>query len=140
MHGARSPIRPDRRWPARVVLGVGYRHHLPAGRDLTRCCSRTHNNFTAPARVRFGGCAPRTRRTSSDRRRIARPVWPKTVVAGAAAHVHVSAMRKVFGADVITTVSDEATRITLPGGRFVVADSRPDLCKEHRYLFGTPYR
>jgi DNA-binding winged helix-turn-helix (wHTH) protein len=34
-------------------------------------------------------------------------VWPKTVDEEAALHVQVSALRKVLGADAITTVSDE---------------------------------
>jgi len=41
-------------------------------------------------------------------------VWPKMVVEEAALHVQVSALRKVLGADVITTVSGRGYQFTLP--------------------------
>src|SRR5271169_2550078 len=41
-------------------------------------------------------------------------VWPKMVVAEAALHVQVSALRKVLGADAITTVSGRGYQFTLP--------------------------
>jgi DNA-binding winged helix-turn-helix (wHTH) protein len=41
-------------------------------------------------------------------------VWPKTVVEEAALHVQVSALRKVLGADAITTVSGRGYQLTLP--------------------------
>jgi predicted ATPase/DNA-binding winged helix-turn-helix (wHTH) protein len=41
-------------------------------------------------------------------------VWPKTVVEEAALHVQVSALRKVLGADAITTVSGRGYQFTLP--------------------------
>jgi predicted ATPase/DNA-binding winged helix-turn-helix (wHTH) protein len=41
-------------------------------------------------------------------------VWPKTVVEDAALHVQVSALRKVLGADVISTVSGRGYQFTLP--------------------------
>src|SRR6266436_3603981 len=41
-------------------------------------------------------------------------VWPKMVVEEAALHVHVSALRKVLGADAITTVSGRGYQFTLP--------------------------
>ncbi|HEX4235732.1 MAG TPA: transcriptional regulator, partial [Caldimonas sp.] len=40
-------------------------------------------------------------------------VWPKTVVEEAALHVQVSALRKVLGADAITTVSGRGYQFTL---------------------------
>src|SRR5438477_4889305 len=41
-------------------------------------------------------------------------VWPKLVVEEAALHVQVSALRKVLGADAITTVSGRGYQFTLP--------------------------
>src|SRR5258707_6238663 len=41
-------------------------------------------------------------------------VWPKRVVEEAALHVQVSALRKVVGADAITTVSGRGYQFTLP--------------------------
>src|SRR5258706_10542940 len=41
-------------------------------------------------------------------------VWPKTVVEEAALHVQVCALRKVLGADAITTVSGRGYQFTLP--------------------------
>jgi len=41
-------------------------------------------------------------------------VWPKTVVEEAALHVQVSALRKVLGAEAITTVSGRGYQFTLP--------------------------
>jgi non-specific serine/threonine protein kinase len=41
-------------------------------------------------------------------------VWPKIVVEEAALHVQVSALRKVFGADAITTVSGRGYQFILP--------------------------
>jgi predicted ATPase len=41
-------------------------------------------------------------------------VWPKSVVEEAALHVQVSALRKVVGADAITTVSGRGYQFTLP--------------------------
>ena len=41
-------------------------------------------------------------------------VWPKAVVEEAALHVQVSALRKVLGADAITTVSGRGYQFTLP--------------------------
>src|SRR4051812_10532745 len=41
-------------------------------------------------------------------------VWPKIVVQEAALHVQVSALRKVLGADAITTVSGRGYQFTLP--------------------------
>src|SRR5260221_213167 len=41
-------------------------------------------------------------------------VWPKIVVEEAALHVQVSALRKVLGADAITTVSGRGCQFTLP--------------------------
>src|SRR6266480_4375089 len=41
-------------------------------------------------------------------------VWPKMVVEEAALHVQVSALRKVLGADAITTVSGRGYQCTLP--------------------------
>src|SRR5258705_7892570 len=41
-------------------------------------------------------------------------VWPTTVVEEAALHVQVSALRKVLGADAITTVSGRGSQFTLP--------------------------
>jgi predicted ATPase len=41
-------------------------------------------------------------------------VWPKTVVEEAALHAQVSALRKVVGADAITTVSGRGYQFTLP--------------------------
>src|ERR1700754_4352761 len=41
-------------------------------------------------------------------------VWPKTVVEEAALHVQVSALRKVIGADAITTVSGRGYQFTWP--------------------------
>jgi non-specific serine/threonine protein kinase len=41
-------------------------------------------------------------------------VWPKTVVEEAALHVQMSALRKVVGADAITTVSGRGYQFTLP--------------------------
>src|SRR5438132_4049685 len=41
-------------------------------------------------------------------------VWPKTVVEEAALHVQVSALRKVLGANAITTVSGRGYQFTLP--------------------------
>jgi non-specific serine/threonine protein kinase len=41
-------------------------------------------------------------------------VWPKIVVEEAALHVQVSALRKVLGADAITTVSGRGYQFTLP--------------------------
>src|SRR5258705_10967461 len=41
-------------------------------------------------------------------------VWPKVVVEEAALHVQVSALRKVLGADAITTVSGRGYQFTLP--------------------------
>src|SRR5580765_9054910 len=41
-------------------------------------------------------------------------VWPKMVVEEAALHVQVSVLRKVLGADAITTVSGHGYRFTLP--------------------------
>src|SRR5258706_4400453 len=41
-------------------------------------------------------------------------VWPKTVVEEAALHVQMSALRKVLGADTITTVSGRGYQFTLP--------------------------
>src|ERR1700692_2913521 len=41
-------------------------------------------------------------------------VWPKTVVEESALHVQVSALRKVLGADAITTVSGRGYQFTLP--------------------------
>src|SRR6201993_5588675 len=40
-------------------------------------------------------------------------VWPKTVVEEAALHVQVSALRKILGADAITTVSGRGYQFTL---------------------------
>src|SRR6266516_5582041 len=44
-------------------------------------------------------------------------VWPKLVVEEAALHVQVSALRKVLGADTITTVSGRGYQFTLPVAR-----------------------
>src|SRR6266851_5146344 len=41
-------------------------------------------------------------------------VWPKIVVEEAALHVQVSALRKVLGAEAITTVSGRGYQFTLP--------------------------
>src|SRR6202795_2339438 len=41
-------------------------------------------------------------------------VWPKMVVEEAVLHVQVSALRKVLGADAITTVSGRGYQFTLP--------------------------
>src|SRR6266705_496533 len=41
-------------------------------------------------------------------------VWPRMVVEEAALHVQVSALRKVLGADAITTVSGRRYQLTLP--------------------------
>jgi non-specific serine/threonine protein kinase len=41
-------------------------------------------------------------------------VWPKLVVEEAALHVQVSALRKVLGADAISTVSGRGYQLTLP--------------------------
>src|SRR5438067_13925197 len=41
-------------------------------------------------------------------------VWPKIVVEEAALHVQVSALRKVLGAEAITTVSGRGYQLTLP--------------------------
>src|SRR6266536_6088797 len=41
-------------------------------------------------------------------------VWPKMVVEEAALHVQVSALRKVLGANAITTVSGRGYQFTLP--------------------------
>src|SRR5712671_4777308 len=41
-------------------------------------------------------------------------VWPTTVVEEAALHVQVSALRKLLGADAITTVSGRGYQFTLP--------------------------
>src|SRR6266566_2499001 len=41
-------------------------------------------------------------------------VWPRMVVEEAALHVQVSALRKVLGADAITTVSGRGYQFTLP--------------------------
>jgi DNA-binding winged helix-turn-helix (wHTH) protein len=41
-------------------------------------------------------------------------VWPKMVVEEAALHVQASALRKVLGADAITTVSGRGYQFTLP--------------------------
>src|ERR1700675_2011603 len=41
-------------------------------------------------------------------------VWTKTVVEEAALHVQVSALRKVLGADAITTVSGRGYQFTIP--------------------------
>jgi non-specific serine/threonine protein kinase len=41
-------------------------------------------------------------------------VWPKMVVEEAALHVQVSALRKVLGADAISTVSGRGYQFTLP--------------------------
>jgi DNA-binding winged helix-turn-helix (wHTH) protein len=41
-------------------------------------------------------------------------VWPKMVVEDAALHVQVSALRKILGADAITTVSGRGYQFTLP--------------------------
>src|ERR1700739_3768196 len=41
-------------------------------------------------------------------------VWPKMVVEEAALHVQVSALRKLLGADAITTVSGRGYQFTLP--------------------------
>ena len=41
-------------------------------------------------------------------------VWPKTLVEEAALHVQVSALRKVLGADAITTVSGRGYQFTVP--------------------------
>src|SRR5258706_15969594 len=41
-------------------------------------------------------------------------VWPKSVVEEAALHVQVSALRKVVGADAITTLSGRGYQFTLP--------------------------
>src|SRR5438874_6099414 len=41
-------------------------------------------------------------------------VWPKVVVGEAALHVQVSTLRKVLGADAITTVSGRGYQFTLP--------------------------
>src|ERR1700752_4041342 len=41
-------------------------------------------------------------------------VWPNAVVEEAALHVQVSALRKVIGADAITTVSGRGYQFTLP--------------------------
>src|SRR5271169_5942370 len=41
-------------------------------------------------------------------------VWPKMVVEEAALHVQVSALRKILGADAITTVSGRGYQFTLP--------------------------
>src|SRR6202162_5627523 len=41
-------------------------------------------------------------------------VWPKMVVEEAALHVQVSALRKLIGADAITTVSGRGYQFTLP--------------------------
>src|SRR5882757_3666644 len=41
-------------------------------------------------------------------------VWPKMVVEEASLHVQVSALRKVLGADAITTVSRRGYQFTLP--------------------------
>src|ERR1700748_2259457 len=41
-------------------------------------------------------------------------VWPKMVVEEAALHVQVSALRRVLGADAITTVSGRGYQFTLP--------------------------
>src|SRR6266851_7483661 len=41
-------------------------------------------------------------------------VWPKLVVEEAALHVQVSALRKILGADAITTVSGRGYQFTLP--------------------------
>src|ERR1700751_3896723 len=49
-------------------------------------------------------------------------VWPKTVVEEAALAVQVSALRKVLGADAITTVSGRGYQFTLP----VTADGEAD--------------
>src|SRR5260221_10470032 len=44
-------------------------------------------------------------------------VWPKMVVEEAALHVQVSALRKVLGADAVTTGPGRGYRFTLPGTR-----------------------
>src|ERR1700752_3825337 len=41
-------------------------------------------------------------------------VWPKMAVEEAALHVQVSALRKILGADAITTVSGRGYQFTLP--------------------------
>src|SRR6266542_5854968 len=51
-------------------------------------------------------------------------VWPKMVVEEAALHVQVSALRKVLGADAITTVSGRGYRFTLPVTKREAAGSR----------------
>jgi predicted ATPase/DNA-binding winged helix-turn-helix (wHTH) protein len=62
-------------------------------------------------------------------------VWPKTVVEEAALHVQVSALRKVLGADAITTVSGRGYQFTLP-----VTTGDGDANRASRSKHNLPYR
>src|SRR5260221_9436010 len=61
-------------------------------------------------------------------------VWAKTVVEEAALHVQVSALRKVLGADAITTVSGRGYEFTLP-----VTKGDSEAGRESRSKHNLPY-
>src|ERR1700687_465957 len=62
-------------------------------------------------------------------------VWPKMVVEEAALHVQVSALRKVLGADAITTVSGRASQFPL---RVTKGDGRADRASKPKH--NLPYQ
>ena len=62
-------------------------------------------------------------------------VWPKMVVEEAALHVQVSALRKVLGADAITTVSGRGYQFTLP---VTTGDSQADRASKPKH--NLPYQ
>jgi predicted ATPase/DNA-binding winged helix-turn-helix (wHTH) protein len=62
-------------------------------------------------------------------------VWPKAVVEEAALHVQVSALRKVLGADAITTVSGRGYQFTLPVTK---GDGLPDRASKPKH--NLPYQ
>jgi non-specific serine/threonine protein kinase len=62
-------------------------------------------------------------------------VWPKVVVEEAALHVQVSALRKVLGADAITTVSGRGYQFTLP-----VTKGRGEANRVSRPKHNLPYQ
>src|SRR5258706_12332343 len=62
-------------------------------------------------------------------------VWPKTVVEEAALHVQMSALRKVLGADTITTVSGRGYQFTL---RVTKGDGQADRASKPKH--NLPYQ
>src|SRR5258705_9569737 len=62
-------------------------------------------------------------------------VWPRTVVEEAALHVQVSALRKIVGADAITTVSGRGYQFTLP---VTHGDDKPDGLSKPRHNLPYP--